>query len=62
VTDFSLRFPAAMFTTTNFRYLRVSKTSVLPLNLSLSKEDLDWFNERSFQVHLRLANRGKESE
>ncbi|KAF9359451.1 hypothetical protein BGX34_008348 [Mortierella sp. NVP85] len=43
-----------MFTTTNFRYLRVSKTSVLPLNLSLSKEDLDWFNERSFQEVLTV--------
>ncbi|KAG0367990.1 hypothetical protein BC939DRAFT_461121 [Gamsiella multidivaricata] len=43
-----------MFTTINFRYLRISKTSVLPLNLLLSKEDLDWFNDYTFQEILSV--------
>ncbi|KAG0213646.1 hypothetical protein BGX33_002799 [Mortierella sp. NVP41] len=38
-----------MYTTNNFRYLRISKHSILPLNLLLSKDDLAWFNDYSFQ-------------
>ncbi|KAG0206776.1 hypothetical protein BGX28_001849 [Mortierella sp. GBA30] len=43
-----------MFTTNNFRYLRISKSGVLPLNLLLAKEDLEWFNDYSFQEILSV--------
>ncbi|KAG0003779.1 hypothetical protein BGZ80_003217 [Entomortierella chlamydospora] len=43
-----------MYTTSNFRYLRISKTKVLPVNLLLSKEDLEWFNDYSFQEILTV--------
>ncbi|KAF8937378.1 hypothetical protein EDD21DRAFT_404968 [Dissophora ornata] len=43
-----------MYTINNFRYLRISKTSVLPLNLLLSNEDLEWFNDYSFQEVLSV--------
>ncbi|KAG0244388.1 hypothetical protein B0O80DRAFT_425810 [Mortierella sp. GBAus27b] len=43
-----------MYTTNNFRYLRISKTIALPLNLLLSKEDLEWFNDYSFQEILTV--------
>ncbi|KAG0271266.1 hypothetical protein BGZ95_000937 [Linnemannia exigua] len=43
-----------MYTTNNFRYLRISKHSVLPLNLLLSKDDLAWFNDYSFQEILTV--------
>ncbi|KAF9911653.1 hypothetical protein EC991_002771 [Linnemannia zychae] len=43
-----------MYTTNNFRYLRISKHSVLPLNLLLSKDDLTWFNDYSFQEILTV--------
>ncbi|KAG0071476.1 hypothetical protein BGZ89_010490 [Linnemannia elongata] len=43
-----------MYTTNNFRYLRINKHSVLPLNLLLSKDDLAWFNDYSFQEILTM--------
>ncbi|KAF9174127.1 hypothetical protein BGX21_000266 [Mortierella sp. AD011] len=43
-----------MYTTSNFRYLRISKTKVLPVNLLLSKEDLEWFNDYTFQEILTV--------
>ncbi|KAF9433118.1 hypothetical protein BGZ76_009871 [Entomortierella beljakovae] len=43
-----------MYTTSNFRYLRISKTKVLPVNLLLSKDDLEWFNDYSFQEVLSI--------
>ncbi|KAF9131206.1 hypothetical protein BGW39_002112 [Mortierella sp. 14UC] len=43
-----------MYTTNNFRYLRISKHNVLPLNLLLSKDDLAWFNDYSFQEILTV--------
>ncbi|KAG0251867.1 hypothetical protein BG011_007348 [Mortierella polycephala] len=43
-----------MFTTTNFRFLRINKHNVLPLNLLLSKDDLEWFNDYSFQAILTV--------
>ncbi|KAF9938463.1 hypothetical protein BGZ65_012753 [Modicella reniformis] len=43
-----------MYSTNNFRYLRISKTRVLPLNLLVSKEDLEWFNDYSFQEILTV--------
>ncbi|KAF9144333.1 hypothetical protein BGX30_013167 [Mortierella sp. GBA39] len=43
-----------MYSTNNFRYLRISKHSVLPLNLLLSKDDLAWFNDYSFQEILTM--------
>ncbi|ORY97099.1 hypothetical protein BCR41DRAFT_364646 [Lobosporangium transversale] len=43
-----------MYTTHNFRFLRISKASVLPLNLLLAKEDLDWFNDYTFQEILTV--------
>ncbi|KAK3829680.1 MAG: hypothetical protein J3R72DRAFT_479046 [Linnemannia gamsii] len=43
-----------MYTTNNFRYLRISKHNVLPLNLFLSKDDLAWFNDYSFQEILTV--------
>ncbi|KAF9922796.1 hypothetical protein FBU30_007099 [Linnemannia zychae] len=42
------------YTTNNFRYLRISKHKVLPLNLLLSKDDLIWFNDYSFQEILTV--------
>ncbi|KAF8926395.1 hypothetical protein BGZ47_002772 [Haplosporangium gracile] len=43
-----------MYTTNNSRYLRISKHSVLPLNLLLPKDDLAWFNDYSFQEILTM--------
>ncbi|KAF9427008.1 hypothetical protein BGZ94_005654 [Podila epigama] len=43
-----------MFSTSNFRFLRVSKTTVISLNLTLAKEDLDWFNDYSLQEVLSI--------
>ncbi|GJJ68455.1 hypothetical protein EMPS_00801 [Entomortierella parvispora] len=43
-----------MFATTNFHFLRISKTGVLPLNLFLSEEDLEWFNDYTFQEVLAV--------
>ncbi|KAF8975807.1 hypothetical protein BGZ46_008838 [Entomortierella lignicola] len=43
-----------MYTTSNFRYLRISKTKILPVNLLLSKEDLEWFNDYTFQEILTV--------
>ncbi|KAG0308324.1 hypothetical protein BGZ98_008306 [Dissophora globulifera] len=43
-----------MYSTNNFRYLRVSKTNVLPLNLILAKEDLSWFSDYTFQEILSV--------
>ncbi|KAG0282370.1 hypothetical protein BGZ96_000548 [Linnemannia gamsii] len=51
---FSTTFTLTMYTTNNFRYLRISKHSVLPLNLLLSKDDLTWFNDYSFQEILTM--------
>jgi len=48
-----------MFATTNFRFLRISKTGVLPLNLFLSEEDLEWFNDYTFQVIVFLFFRAQ---
>ncbi|KAG0331212.1 hypothetical protein BG000_011111 [Podila horticola] len=38
-----------MFTTSNFRFLRINKTTAISLNLVLAKEDVEWFNDYSFQ-------------
>ncbi|KAF9191482.1 hypothetical protein BGZ51_002598 [Haplosporangium sp. Z 767] len=43
-----------MFTTTNFRFLRINKHNVLPLNLLLAKDDLEWFNDYTFQAILTV--------
>ncbi|KAG0042415.1 hypothetical protein BGZ83_000497 [Gryganskiella cystojenkinii] len=43
-----------MYAKTNFRFLRISKTAVLPLNLFLSEEDLEWFNDFTFQEILSV--------
>ncbi|KAF9356990.1 hypothetical protein BGX26_004410 [Mortierella sp. AD094] len=43
-----------MYTTSNFRYLRISKARILPVNLLLSKEDLEWFNDYTFQEILSV--------
>ncbi|KAI1320966.1 hypothetical protein EDD11_009289 [Mortierella claussenii] len=43
-----------MYTTNNFLYLRINKTKVLPLNLLLAKEDLEWFNDHTFQEILSI--------
>ncbi|KAF9105905.1 hypothetical protein BGX27_009398 [Mortierella sp. AM989] len=43
-----------MYTTSNFRYLRINKTKIIPVNLLLSKEDLEWFNDYTFQEILTV--------
>ncbi|KAG0344599.1 hypothetical protein BG004_004342 [Podila humilis] len=43
-----------MFTTSNFRFLRINKTTTISLNLVLAKEDLAWFNDYSFQEVLAV--------
>ncbi|KAF9942993.1 hypothetical protein BGZ67_008624 [Mortierella alpina] len=43
-----------MYATNNFRYLRINKSRVLPVNLLLSKEDLEWFNDFTFQEVLTV--------
>lgn len=41
-----------MFATSNFRFLRINKTTAISLNLVLAKEDVEWFNDYSFQVNI----------
>ncbi|KAG0028394.1 hypothetical protein BGZ82_008453 [Podila clonocystis] len=43
-----------MFTTSNFRFLRINKTTAISLNLVLAKEDVEWFNDYSFQETLAI--------
>ncbi|CAO3574215.1 unnamed protein product [Mortierella alpina] len=51
---FAHHLSSLMYTTNNFRYLRINKSRVLPVNLLLSKEDLEWFNDFTFQEVLTV--------